>query len=365
MTFRSRTLLAASAVGALLLSACAQTAQEATIGGEGSGFAGCIVSDQGGFEDRSFDQSAREGLQAAAEDAEIEVREVESRTAGEYEPNLRSAVQSGCDLTVSVGFLLGDATRTFAEANPASDFTIVDDGTSTDLDNVKSLDYDSAEAAFLAGYVAAGVTETGTVGAYGGMDIPAVTEILDGFDEGVEHWNEQNDDDVELLGWDAQGQEGTFIDSFTDTAAGRTAAEDLMDEGADVIIPVAGQAATGTAEAVSAADAEGRDEEILFVWIDADGHDTLPEEQRRHQLTSVLKDISGPVEDIAVSAAEGQFDSTPYIGTLENGGVAIADYHDQTQRVGDDLAADVAELRQQIIDGELTVESQSSPDDPA
>lgn len=367
MSLRTRTLSTVSVLGlgALILTACGEAPEESSPAGEASDFTGCIVSDDGGFQDRSFNQSSYEGLKAAEESTGIETREAESQAATDFEPNLNSMVQGGCNLTLSVGFLLADATRAAAEANPESNFAIVDDGSITDLDNVKPLTYDTAQAAFLAGYAAAGASETGTVATYGGMDIPTVTVFMDGFSDGVDYWNEQKDDDVELLGWDKESQNGTIVNSFTDTAAGKTTTQNFINEGADVIMPVAGQAATGTPDAVVEANAGGRENEVTFVWVDSDGYETLSEEQRQYQLTSVLKGLRTSVEDVVTTAADGEFDPTPYVGTLENDGVGIADYHDQTERVGEELATEVDEVRQQIIDGDIVVESPSSPESEA
>lgn len=355
---RHLTLPALLGASGLVLAGCGAAPEE---GGEAQGgstdFAGCIVSDSGGFQDRSFNQNSYEGLQAAEESMGIEVRQAESQAETDFEPNLTSMVQQGCDLTVSVGFLLANATKEVAEANPDANFAIVDDN-SIELDNVKPLVYNTAEAAFLAGYVAAGTTETGKVAAYGGMDIPTVTVFMDGFAAGVDHYNETKGEDVALLGWDKESQDGTFVNSFTDTSAAKTTTQNFINEGADVILPVAGQAALGTLDAVVAANEGG--EEIRFVWVDADGYETL-DQGKEYQLTSVLKQMSTSVQDVVESAVEGEFSNEPYIGTLENDGVGIAPYHDQEETVGEELAAEVEQLRQDIIDGTITVESENSP----
>ena len=367
MTFPPRTsrgtrpLSAAALLGAsaLVLAGCGAAPEE---GGEtqeqATDFTGCIVSDSGGFQDRSFNQNSYEGLQAVEESMGIEVNQAESQAETDFEPNLTSMVQSGCDLTLSVGFLLADATRAVAEANPESNFAIVDDA-SIELDNVKPLVYNTAEAAFLAGYVAAGSTQSGTVATYGGMDIPTVTVFMDGFADGIDHYNETKGQDVRLLGWDKDSQDGTFVNSFTDTSAAKTTTQNFINEGADIVLPVAGQAALGTLDAVVEANGGGGDE-VRFVWVDADGYETLDQGQE-YQLTSVLKQMSTSVQDVVESAAEGEFSNEPYVGTLENDGVGIAPFHDQEEAVGEELAAEVEQLRQDIIDGTVTVESENSP----
>ena len=360
-TSRGRRILTVPALlgaAGLVLAGCGAAPEEG--GGaqeEATDFTGCIVSDSGGFQDRSFNQKSYEGLQAAQESMGIEIRQAESQAETDFEPNLSSMVQQGCDLTVSVGFLLANATQEVAEANPDANFAIVDDA-SIDLPNVKPLVYNTAEAAFLAGYVAAGTTETGKVAAYGGMDIPTVTVFMDGFADGVDHYNETKGEDVALLGWDKESQDGTFVNSFTDTSAAKTTTQNFINEGADIVLPVAGQAALGTLDAVVAANDGGK--QVRFVWVDADGYETLDRGQE-YQLTSVLKQMSSSVQDVVESAAQGEFSNEPYVGTLENEGVGIAPYHDQEETVGEELAAEVEQLKQDIIDGTITVESENSP----
>lgn len=363
MSLRSRTMKTSALLGlsALTLAACGEAPEEEGGTTDAQDFTGCIVSDEGGFQDRSFNQNSYAGLKAAEENLGIQVQEAESQAETDFTPNLNSMVQNGCDLTVSVGFLLADTTQEVAEANPDVNFAIVDDN-SIELDNVKPITYNTAEAAFLAGYVAAGSSESGTVATYGGMDIPTVTVFMDGFADGVDHWNEEKDDDVELLGWDKDSQNGTFVNSFSDTAAAKTTTQNFINEGADVIMPVAGQAAMGTTDAVAEANSGGGEDEVTFVWVDADGYDTLSDDQKQYQLTSVLKELSTSVEDVVTTAAEGEFDATPYVGTLENEGVGIAPFHDQEDRVGQEISDEVDEIRQQIIDGEITVESENSPE---
>lgn len=326
---------------------------------QAAGFTGCIVSDEGGFQDRSFHESTRSGLQAARASLGIEVREAESQVAADLEPGLVAMVQAGCDVTVAAGHRLAAATRTVAAAEPSTKFVVVDDAT-VGLPNVKPLVFDTAGAAFLAGYVAAGSTRTGTVAAYGGMDVAPVRVILDGFADGIAHYNETKGTDVQLLGWDKDAQNGTFVNSFTDTSAAKTTTQNFVNEGADIVMPVAGQAALGTIDAVVEANTGGGDE-VRFVWVDADGYETL-EKGKEYQLTSVLKQMSTSVQDVVESAARGEFSNEPYIGTLENDGVGIAPFHDQEEAVGEELAAEVEQLEQDVVDGTVPVESENSPE---
>ncbi|MDN6331778.1 MAG: BMP family ABC transporter substrate-binding protein, partial [Micrococcaceae bacterium] len=187
-------LAAVLGVSALVLTACGAAPDS---GGDDSAasshpgaadYTGCIVSDSGGFDDRSFNQSSYEGLMKAKKDLGIKTKQAESKAKTDFEPNLNSMVKGGCNLTITVGFLLADATKDLAEKTEDAHFAIIDDD-SIDLPNVKPIIYDTAQAAFLAGYLAAGTSETGKVATYGGINIPTVTIFMDGFDEGVQYYN--------------------------------------------------------------------------------------------------------------------------------------------------------------------------------
>ncbi|MHA7263639.1 BMP family lipoprotein [Arthrobacter sp. TMN-37] len=352
--------LSAAVLGAsaLILSACgAPPAEENAGSGENSDYLGCIVSDSGGFDDRSFNQSSYEGLKKAEKDLGIEINQAESQAETDFGPNVETMVQAGCNLTVTVGFLLADTTKEAAEANPDSHFAIVDDN-SIEAENVKPIIYDTAQAAFLAGYAAAATSETGKVATYGGINIPTVTIFMDGFADGVAYYNEQKDADVELLGWDKEAQNGTFIGNFNDQGAGKTNTQNFINEGADVIMPVAGPVGLGTLDAVIEANEAGK--KATVVWVDSDGYETAGKGEE-FILTSVMKLMGDAVNEVISSDVEGNFDSTPYVGTLENGGVALAPFHDQEANVPEELQGELDEIKEQIISGDIAVESAASP----
>ncbi|MBJ2119594.1 BMP family ABC transporter substrate-binding protein [Arthrobacter sp. MSA 4-2] len=359
-TTRRGAALSAAVLGAsaLILSACgAPPAEEAGGSGENSDYLGCIVSDSGGFDDRSFNQSSYEGLKKAEKDLGIEINQAESQAETDFGPNVDQMVQQGCDLTVTVGFLLADTTKEAAEANPDSHFAIVDDN-SIEADNVKPIIYDTAQAAFLAGYAAAATSETGKVATYGGINIPTVTIFMDGFADGVTYYNEQKDADVQLLGWDKEAQNGTFIGNFNDQGAGKTNTQNFINEGADVIMPVAGPVGLGTLDAVIEANEGGK--KATVVWVDSDGFETAGKGEE-FILTSVMKLMGDAVNEVISSDVEGDFDNTPYIGTLENGGVALAPFHDQEANVPEELQGELDEIKEQIVSGDIAVESAASP----
>jgi basic membrane protein A len=326
-------------------------------GGESasSDFKGCEVTDTGGVDDRSFNQTAFAGLEKAGDELGFEAKALESESEADFAPNIQAAIDDGCNLVVTVGFLLGDATATAAEANPDQNFAIVDydyseeGGDSADeFDNVRELTFSTDQAAFLAGYVAAATTETGKVGTYGGINIPTVTIFMDGFQAGIEYYNEENDADVELLGWDSANPDGgLFTGDFENQANGRSTTESLIDDGADIIMPVAGPVGLGSIEAI---EAGGGDQKLI--WVDTDGCVSV-EESCGMFLTSVMKNMDVAVYDTTVAAANDEFEGGLYTGTLENEGVDIAPFHEFDDQVPDEVKSAVDDLREQIIAGDI------------
>jgi basic membrane protein A and related proteins len=362
---------ALAAAAALTLAACgAAPDDEPTPGGtdgtdtgtaepteepEGNGdvdFKGCIVSDEGGFDDASFNEAAFNGLMQAESELGIETAQAESQAETDFVPNIDSMVNQDCDMVITVGFLLADATTESAEANPETNFVMLDDN--LEAENIKSVLFNTAEAAFLAGYLAAGYSETGVVATFGGLPIPPVTIFMDGFVDGVAHYNEVKGTDVRVLGWDKAAQSGEFVGNFSDIAAGQNLTRSFIDANADVILPVAGPVASGAAAAAQEAG------DVVFIGVDQDWFETAPEYQDV-VLTSILKQMGPAVFDIIDATINEGFDSETYIGTLENEGVDIAPYHNFDGEVDDELKSEIDQLRQDIIDGTIVVESPAAP----
>ncbi|WP_431711317.1 BMP family lipoprotein [Glutamicibacter uratoxydans] len=361
MRFVSRkTGVAAAMLGisAIALSACGQAPEEGTTNADNADYTGCIVSDSGGFDDQSFNESSYRGLKAAETDLGISIAEAESKSNADFATNLQGMMNAGCDLTVTIGFLLGDATKEAAEANPDKNFAIVDFQYDEQIENVKPIIYDTAQAAFLAGYVAAATSETGTVATFGGIKLPTVTIFMDGFADGVAKYNEDKGADVKLLGWDKDKQDGTFTGDFEKQDKGKQVTKTFISQGADVIMPVAGPVGKGAGAAVVEENAAGKSAKL--VWVDSDGFETAPD-YKDVMLTSVIKTMDTAVEEVIAGDVEENFDSSPYIGTLENGGVTIAPFHNFDSEVSDETKAEVEALKQAIISGDLVIESSASP----
>jgi len=222
-----------------------------------------------------------------------------------------------------------------------------------EMENGKPLQFNTAEAAYLAGYVAAAVSETGTVGTFGGIHVPPVAVFMDGFADGVDRYNEETGEEVDVVGWDKEAQQGSFTGDFENQAQGRALTEQLLSQGADVIMPVAGLVGLGAAAAIE------EDGEAMMIWVDEDGYETT--DYGDIILTSVLKDISTAVYDTIEESADGGFSSEPYVGTLENGGVGLAPFHDFEDDVPAEVVEQLEEIQQEIIDGETVVETENAP----
>jgi len=318
-------------------------------------FKACMVSDQGGFDDKSFNQTSYQGLLNAVKNLGVSEAHVQSTSAEQYATNVDSMVQAKCNIIIGVGFNLSDAIVAAAKANPNIEFAVVDDAPQGAPANVKPLVFNTNEAAFLAGYLAAGMTKSGTVGTYGGAPYPSVTIFMDGFAEGVAQHNKDKGSSVKVLGWDpAAPDKGAFVQSnqpFVDAAAGKQSAQNLVSQGADVLFPVAGNAGTGALQVAQASNGK-----ITAIWVDTDGC-VSASEYCNVLMTSVYKAMDVAVEQAIKDALNNQFSSAPYVGTLANKGVGIAPYHDFDATIPADLKAEIAALSDKIAAGTLKVPS--------
>ena len=344
---------------AVLLAGCASAPEDsgASDGAAASDFLPCMVSDAGGFDDKSFNQLGFEGLEAASEELGVEYVAVQSDSEADFAPNITSLVDQNCTLIITVGFALAYAAGEAAIANPDIAVVSIDDvvdndfdGT-TDAENIKPIIFDTAQAAFLAGYASASYSTAKKVGTFGGMNFPTVSIFMDGFAQGVEYWNTEKGDTVEVLGWDTAAQDGVFTGGFAANQDAINAAQGLVDQGVDVLLPVGGPIYQSAASVIRDS---GR--EIALLGVDADVFETDPSVADL-LLTSIRKAIDVGVQEAVLAAGTGDFDPSPFIGTLENEGVALAPFHDFESKVSPDLQAELDTIQAGIIDGSIPVES--------
>ncbi|GAB3585049.1 BMP family ABC transporter substrate-binding protein [Leifsonia lichenia] len=349
-------MLGLVAVGVMsMLAACsAAPSDNSTTGAAKSDFLPCMVSDAGGFDDKSFNETSYNGMVSATKSLGISYKKAESKNANDYSPNIQSMVDQNCNLIISVGFNLKDATEKAAKANPDIDFATVDDNEIT-ADNVRPIIFDTAQAAFLGGYAAASYSKSGVVGTFGGMQFPTVTIFMDGFADGVAYYNQQKGKDVKVVGWDVKAQNGAFTGGFDANDTAKTTAQGIIDQGADVIMPVGGPIYQSAAQAIKDS---GKD--IAMVGVDTDVFISDPS-VKDILLTSVMKGLDTATASVVKDAANGKFTNTPYVGTLKNDGVGLAPFHNFESKVDKGLQGELDKIKAGIIDGSITVESPSSP----
>ena len=319
-----------------------------------------FVTDTGGIDDNSFNETQWNGILRAQEDFGIEAQFIQSDEATQYLPNLTEFASQGYDLVIASGFFLAGDLAAVANQYPDVKFAIFDFaypsafsvpegviGHSECIPNVMGQIFKTDQAAFLAGYVAAGMTQTGKIGYFGGAPIPTVTIFGVGYQAGMEYYNQVHGTSVELVGWDNTTGEGLFTGDFVDLTKGKESTESLFDEGADIFIPVGGLIGAPGFDVARERGGWG-------IWVDVDGYDLLPE-ARDVLLTSVMKNMANSMYDTVQATLEGNFQGCGvYVGDLANGGVGIAPYHDLDSAVPADLKAEVLALQEAIISGEIT-----------
>jgi len=336
-------IMAVLIMASLVLAACQPAAQPPAAE---AALKVCQVTDTGGIDDKSFNATAWKGVEDAMAQLGVEGKYLESQQQTDYERNIDAFIDDGCDLIVTVGFLLGDATKAMAEANPEQKFTIVDFAYDPTIPNVLGLVFSTEEAAFLAGYAAAGATKTGKVGTFGGIQIPPVTVFMDGFYYGVKYYNEKHGTNVEVLGWNPETQTGSFTGNFESTDDGRIYGQTLMDEGADIIMPVAGPVGLGTAAAVQERG------NAWIIGVDTDWTVSSPQ-YTDVIFTSVLKKMDVAVFEAIEMVKDGTFAGGLFVGTLANDGVGIAPIAAGT--ISDAVRAELDQVKADIISGAIKV----------
>ncbi len=346
----------APSAGATSSSASAGSGSSAATTGK---FLGCMVSDTGGVDDRSFNAASWAGMQAAqAANSNITVKFSQSTSPGDYTPIINTFLSQKCNIIVTLGFAMGDATKASATAHPSQKFSIVDNSYKPTLPNVDALVFNTVQDAFLGGYLAAGMTKTGKVATFGGQEFPTVTIYMDGYWDGVQYYNQKHGKNVQVLGWNEKTQKGSFTGDFTNQTKGQTLTQTFISEGADIIFPVAGNVGLGAAKAVQQADAAAGSQKVNMEWVDLDGCVSAAQ-YCKYFITSVLKGETLAVKTAVLAAANGSFKGGNYIGTLANGGVALAPFHDFDSMVPASLKSELKQISTGIQNGSIQTPTKS------
>lgn len=334
------TILGLLLTASLVFAACAPAAGEKKLF--------CEVTDVGGVDDKSFNALAWKGMEDAAAEFGVEVKYLESQQQSDYEVNINAFIDEGCELITTVGFLLGDATAAAADANPDQKFAIIDVDYLPQT-NIRGNATKIEEATFLAGYLSAGMTETGKVGTYVGILFPATQAFMDGYAMGVAHYNDVHGTEVEVLGWDMETQSGLETGNFESLDDGRAFAEALLDDGADIIMPVAGPVGLGSLAVMAERDSG------LLIGVDSDWSVANPD-KADYVLANALKKIDSFVYNSIEQVLNDSFvGGEAYILTLENGGTGLGYGSAWEDKIPQDLKDEIEALIPKIIAGEIAV----------
>jgi basic membrane protein A len=346
-----------AALGLVVAAGCAKSTKEAAgtkTTAPAKAFNACMVTDTGGIDDRSFNASSWEGLQQAkSAKAGIQTQYLQSTAQSDYVPNINALIAKKCDIIVTVGFLMGDATKAAAASNPSQKFAIVDYSYTPSISNIQGLVYDTAQAGFLGGYLAAGMTKTGKVATFGGMKLPTVTIFMDGYYDGVQYYNQKKGKSVQVLGWNTKTQKGTFTGDFTDQGKGKAVTQTFAQQGADIVFPVAGNVGLG-----AAAYAQQSGGKVNLLWVDTDGCVSAAQ-YCKYFISSVTKGIQATVKASVLAAADGTFSGGNFVGNLKNDGVGLAPFHDWDSKVPAELKSELDQIKADIISGTIKVETKS------
>lgn len=368
----STRLLALGASAAILFAACGGGASTApTTGPTGAqsavptgtpaasvaAFKACLVTDTGGLGDKGFNDNALKGLQDALKASyATEIKNLESKKDADYASNIDALVADNCQSITTVGFNMGDATKAGAAANATVAFSIVDNAYDPPIANVTGIVFATEQAGMLAGYLAAGVSATGKIGTYGGLPIPPVTVFMDGLYAGIKYYNQENGKNVTLLGYDpanpTKGVLSPADNPWGSTDWGNTQAVAFFQEGVDIVVPVAGGTGIGSFTAAKQAQANGK--KVYAIGVDVDQYLSAPGFESVI-LTSIQKVIDKAVADAIHLAQGGTLGGANYVGTLANGGVGLAPFHDLSTLVPANLQTGLDALKAKITDGSVKV----------
>ncbi|MEY4648011.1 MAG: hypothetical protein RL009_427 [Actinomycetota bacterium] len=337
ITGKALKTLSIAAVSALVFAGCAPAAPTVD-------YKACAVSDEGSWNDKSFNESVYDGLTKAEAELGVEIADAESNSAEDFAPNLQAMVDAACDVTFAVGFNLVAAVNEAAKANPDMHFVTID-GWSEGNANLKPVGYAMEQSSYLAGYAAAAYSTSKVIGTYGGMQIDAVTAFMDGFYYGAKAYEKETGTAITVLGWDPVAKAGDFMGDFApNSGVSKTIAKTQIEGGADVIFPVGGDQFGAVSEAISESGKPG-----VMIGVDKNIAVTSPE-YADIVLTSVEKRMTAATFDIIKELSGGaEFSGDAYVGTLENDGTGLSD----STLISEELWTKLNELKAGIIDGSI------------
>ncbi len=283
--------------------------------------------------DNSFNDSAWKGLERARDELGVEVAVIEPATAADYGTSVVSAVNSGADLVLIFGGAYADTFNEYCQRFPEVYFGGLNSVSANPVDNLVMASVDDHEGSFLAGALAAMVSETGTVGAIGGAETDAINRFIVGYEEGVHYV----DPDATVL--------KSYVGSWDDPATAKEFALQMNKEGADIIYQIAGGSGMGVIEAAQETDG------LYAIGVDADQDGIAP----GNVLTSMVKRCDNVAYDFAKMVAEGSFQSGIVKYGVSNGGVSLTEFAHSRDKVTDEMIQELADIQEKISSGEIKV----------
>ncbi len=291
-----------------------------------------MVTDVGGVNDQSFNQSAWEGLQKAKKELEMKTSYQESKQDADYTANLETLFDAGNDLIWGIGFKMADSILKAAKQNPKQKYAIIDYsyGDKTPA-NVLGVMFKAEEGAFMAGYIAAKMSKTNTIGFIGGMSVPIIHSFQYGFKAGAKYANKK----INIL--------EQYSESFTDAAKGKAIANQMISKGADVVFPAAGAVGDGVIEAV-------KEKNKMAVGVDRDQNYMAP----KNVITSSMKRVDNAIFNVMADFKKGSFKGGTTLNYgLKDGGVDIAPT--TANMVPAPLMKEVAGIKKLIADSKIKI----------
>jgi basic membrane protein A len=262
------------------------------------------------------------------------------------------ALGSDCELIVALGWIVEDIISEYHFQHPDQKFLLLDYSYDPPLENIWSSWSAADQGGFLAGYLAAAMSQTGVIGTFGSVNTPAVTDFMTGFETGMHYYNRKYDARVQLVGWDSENNEGMFIGGFVDPDGGYQFTQSLLKRGADIIFPAGG---IPTNYGALLAIMEGQ--QTYVIGLDVDYKQIFPE-FGEIILTSVLKRFDQSVLRAADSIAAGNFKEGTYLGTLETGELDLAPFYELEAIVPAQIKADLEQIKADIIAGKIQTKPQ-------
>jgi basic membrane lipoprotein Med (substrate-binding protein (PBP1-ABC) superfamily) len=360
MSKKLSTLMSVVVLASLVLAACAPAAAPAattapaqpTQPPAAAAIKVGLVTDTGGVNDKSFNQSAWAGVQKAGKDFGLDVKFIESKQTTDYEKNIDQFATEGYNVIITVGFLMGDATAAKAKQYPNIKFGIIDNAyfptkgsaacpdTVKDcyadggLTNVTSLMFQEDQVGFLAGVLAAGMTKTGTICTVSGMEIPPVQRYVIGFQNGAK-WFKPNTNALNV-----------YIPSFTDPAKGHETGMSMISQGCDVVFGVGGN--TGNGGLLAA-----KENNLMAIGVDVDQYLTYPEVQSA-LISSAMKNVDVAVYEYLKSVTNKTSKAGIVTANIQNGGVGLAPFHDWESKIPADVKAKIQEATDGLKNGSIS-----------